>query len=388
MRMLFSCRPIAGHFLPLASLAASAKQRGHTVAFATSEPIASQVRATGYDCFPAGLSDADSRVKLIHAGIVFRDLAPDQMRPVAFGRWFSVIETPPRLADLDRICAEFRPDLLVHEVAELAAPLAAASAGLPWVTVGFGPLLQPDVATLAGDGVAPLWRERGLPQRSCAGLYEHLYVDPCPPALQIAEIDSLPARIGLRPEAALNQSKAIGPHGAGRIYVTFGTVWNSGPTAVERLRMAVAGSASLGAEVIVTVGKENDPALLGAMPANVQVHRFIPQDQVLTDCTCVVVHGGAGTMLGALAWGLPLLILPQFADQFYNAERAVLAGVALALAPSDVSVKAVSACAEKLMSDTAFAACAASVRDELASMPSVEEVLDRIEALAMRPQLP
>jgi UDP:flavonoid glycosyltransferase YjiC (YdhE family) len=93
-------------------------------------------------------------------------------------------------------------------------------------------------------------------------------------------------------------------------------------------------------------------------------------------------------MLGALAWGLPLLILPQFADQFYNAERAVLAGVALALAPSDVSVKAVSACAEKLMSDTAFAACAASVRDELASMPSVEEVLDRIEALAMRPQLP
>ena len=384
MRVLFSCRPIAGHFLPLASLAACAKQRGHTVAFATSEPIASEVRAAGYECFPAGLNHADSRAKLVQAGIVFRDLAPNQMRPVAFGRLFSVIETPPRLADLDRICAEFKPDLLVHEVAELAAPLAAASAGLPWVTVGYGPLLQPDVASLAGNSVAPLWRQRGLPERPRAGLYEHLYVDPCPPALQIAEIDSLPARIGLRPEAALNRSKATRRQDAARIYVTFGTVWNSGPTAVERLRMAVAGSASLGAEVIVTVGKQNDPALLGPMPANVQVHRFMQQDQVLTDCACAVVHGGSGTMLGALAWGLPLLILPQLADQFYNAERAVHAGVALTLAPREVSVEAVSACAEKLLSDTALAACAASVRDELASMPSVAEVMDRIETLAVR----
>jgi UDP:flavonoid glycosyltransferase YjiC (YdhE family) len=387
MRVLFSCRPLAGHFLPLASLAACAKQRGHTIAFATGEPMASQIRTSGYDCFTAGLSYADSWAQLNDAGIVFRDLAPDQMRPVAFGRWFSVIETPPRLADLDRICTEFRPDLLVHEVAELAAPLAAASAGLPWATVGFGPLLRPDVAVLAGDAVAPLWHQRGLKQRPMAGLYEHLYVDPCPPALQIAEIDFLPARIGLSPGAAQNLTN-IERHGAGRIYVTFGTVWNSGPSAVERLRLAIAGSASLGAEVVVTVGKENDPQLLGSMPANVQVHRFIPQDQVLADCACAVIHGGSGTMLGALSWGLPLLMLPQFADQFYNSERAVLAGVALALTPSEISVEAVSACTEKLMGDTAIAACAASVRDELASMPSVEEVMDRIEVLANRMGLP
>jgi MGT family glycosyltransferase len=250
--------------------------------------------------------------------------------------------------------------------------------------VGFGPLLQPEVATLAGNGVSQLWQERGLPQRPQAGLYEHLYIDPCPPALQIAEIDSLPARIGLRAQAALNSSKATGRQDTARIYVTFGTLWNSGPAAVERLRMAVAGSASLGGDVIVTVGKENDTAMLGPMPSNVQVHRFIPQNQVLMDCACAVIHGGSGTMLGALAWGLPLLILPQSADQFYNADRAVHAGVALALSPCEVSVEAVSACAHKLLNDTGLAARAASVRDELASMPSVEEVLDRIESLAVR----
>ena len=86
MRILFSCRPLAGHFLPLASLAACAKQRGHSIAVATGEPMASQIRTMGYDCFPAGLSFTESRAQLNDAGIVFRDLAPHQIRPVAFGR--------------------------------------------------------------------------------------------------------------------------------------------------------------------------------------------------------------------------------------------------------------------------------------------------------------
>ena len=48
-------------------------------------------------------------------------------------------------------------------------------------------------------------------------------------------------------------------------------------------------------------------------------------------CCCravdaVVTHGGAGTTLGALAFGVPLLVLPQGADQYANAERVVAAG--------------------------------------------------------------
>jgi hypothetical protein len=108
------------------------------------------------------LSLDESRASLARAGVDFRTLPPAEMRPVAFGRWFSGIEAPPRLADLERICAQFRPDAIVHEVAELAGPLAASLAGIPWATVGFGPLLQPDVADIAGEGVAPLWRAKGL----------------------------------------------------------------------------------------------------------------------------------------------------------------------------------------------------------------------------------
>ena len=381
MRVLFTCRPTSGHFLPLLPLAEAAIRHGHVVAFATAEPIVSEARALGFSADAAGLSGADSRATLDQTGVVFRELPPADIRPFAFGRWFAGIEAPPRLVDLDRICAAFRPDVLVHEVAELAAPLAAASAGLPWVTVGYGPLLQPNVAASAGEGMEPLWQARGLAVPPWGGLYQHLYVDPCPPALQIAEIVDLPARIGIRPAVGSSDAAANDRPVTRRVYVSFGTLWNNGPAAVDLMRLAVAGSADAAMEVIVTVGRDNDPALLGPQPEHVQVHRFIPQNQLLPNCACMVAHGGSGTLLGALAWGVPLLLLPQFADQFYNADRASRAGVALALPPTEASHEAIAGHVRRLLDEPAFSKRAMEVRAELAAMPDVDTVVDRIEAL-------
>ena len=379
MKVLFTCRPMVGHFQPLLPLAKAARGRGHSVAFATGEPIATQARAAGFDSFVAGLSLDESLARLAHTGVDIRKLPPPEIRPFAFGRWFSEIEAPPRLADLEGICSVFLPELVVHEVAELAAPLAATLAGIPWVTVGFGPLLQPEVADVAGEGIAPLWRGKGLAVPRQAGLYKHLYVDPYPPLLQIQQIQDLPSTIQLRPAAGPKETRLRPERQI--VYVTFGTAWNSGPTAVERFRAALTGSAEAADEAIATVGSDIDPAILDPLPANAETHRFVPQDELLPKCACVVAHGGSGTLLGALAWGKPLLLLPQFADQFYNAERAFNAGLALVLAPGEVTRQAVLEGVRKLLADVTFSECAAQAQGELAAMPDVEAVLDRIEQL-------
>jgi len=108
----------------------------------------------------------------------------------------------------------------------------------------------------------------------------------------------------------------------------------------------------------------------------------VPQDQLLPTCACVVAHAGSGTLLGALAWGLPLLLLPQFADQFYNADLATSAGVALALRPRDASIEAIRQALEQLLGQPSFTERAKTVRAELATMPSAEDILNRIIALA------
>ena len=66
-----------------------------------------------------------------------------------------------------------------------------------------------------------------------------------------------------------------------RVYVTLGTVFNSGSGDLfERL---LAGLAEVDADVLVTVGRDLDPAVFGPQPEHVRVERFVPQADVLPD---------------------------------------------------------------------------------------------------------
>ena len=53
------------------------------------------------------------------------------------------------------------------------------------------------------------------------------------------------------------------------------------------------------------------------------------------------LHAGSGTLLAALARGLPQLCLPQAADQFGNAAACVGAGAGRTLLPGTVTVESV-----------------------------------------------
>jgi len=69
----------------------------------------------------------------------------------------------------------------------------------------------------------------------------------------------------------------------------------------------------------------------GARPANVQIERYVPQKHLLPHCQLVVSHGGSDSVLGALAHGLPMVLLPIGADQPLNAVRCHALGVARVL---------------------------------------------------------
>ena len=64
------------------------------------------------------------------------------------------------------------------------------------------------------------------------------------------------------------------------------------------------------------------------------VERFVAQSAVLPLVDLIVHHGGTGTVLSALEVGLPQLLLPQGADQFFNAEILTTTGAGRAL-PND-----------------------------------------------------
>jgi UDP:flavonoid glycosyltransferase YjiC (YdhE family) len=379
VRFLFVCSPGLGHLQPLLPLANAARAAGHEVSVATDAGTASASLALG---FPTDIVGFDHGVELRQA---LKEEKPPRadIRIFVFTRFFAGKALEPRLRDIEAKCLPRRPDIIVHEIAEFAAPIAAELAHVPLVTVGFGPLLKPDVAEAGGIAAAPSWRARGLTPPMWGGLYRDLYVDPCPPALQIAEIRELPAVIKMGRETSRPHSRPdwLGEVRAPLIYVTFGTVSNRDHGI---FRMVLDALSMLPVEVIVTVGENNDPADFGPQPKTTRIFQFVPQDSLLPYCSAVVAHAGAGTLFGALAHGIPLLLLPQSADQFYNAGRASQAGAALSLMPEDASVQAISTTMRRLLNDLAFVTRARFVSAEMAAMPGPGEALAHITTLRRR----
>ena len=380
-RLLFTCRPLVGHFEPLVPLAAAARAAGATVAFATGNPAVGWARHAGFAGFEAGPSDR------------FRDtwrprfpevasLVGEAQREFFFARIFADLELEPRARDLESIMAAWEPDLVVHEVAELAAPMVAAALGLPCVDVGFGALIPRTLFEAAGIAAAPHWRARGLAPDALAGVFRYLYIDPCPPMLQLPGIADVPRVQPMRPAVAEPDATARStlldglPH-PDTVYLTLGTIWNADldvfRTAIEALRDEV--------NVVVTVGREHDPAVLGAQPPSVVVRSFIPQAEVLPWCDAVVCHGGSGTVLGALAHGCPLLVVPQGADQWSNAQQVCNAGAGRQLRREDLSVDSVRSEVMALLHEPRFVASARLIAAEIEAMPSPRDAFAAITTL-------
>jgi UDP:flavonoid glycosyltransferase YjiC (YdhE family) len=382
-RMLFTSRPLAGHFEPLVPLAVAARAAGHTVAFATGEPCTSRARQGGFDAFHAG-PDEEFRNEWAPRFPGFDQLVGDAQRHFFLTEVFANLELVPRAEDLDSIIDSWQPDVIVHEVAELAAPLVATSHGIPYIDLSYGSLIGSSLLRAAGEAAAPHWRARGLAPHPLAGLFRYLYVDTCPPSLQSSEITSVAAVQRLRPAAA-QRPDVDAPEWLDRlasaaiVYLTMGTVWNRN---LDIFRTVIEAVRDEDIALIVTVGRHNDPSSLGPQPDNVLVHQYIPQGVLLPRCDAVITHGGSGTTLGALAFGVPLLLLPQGADQYSNAERIVTSGAGLQLLRDDLSVDAVRDSVKALLDRASYRQSAERIQTEIHEMPEAPDAVRRIEALA------
>ena len=121
--------------------------------------------------------------------------------------------------------------------------------------------------------------------------------------------------------------------------------------------------------MIVTIGRNNDPAELTPIPDNARVERYISQALVLPHASVVVSHGGSGSTLAALACGLPILFVPQAADQFDNAACVQSLGAGLRLLPDELDVTAARSALESLLGDAAYRERAETIAAEIAAMP-------------------
>jgi UDP:flavonoid glycosyltransferase YjiC (YdhE family) len=227
--------------------------------------------------------------------------------------------------------------------------------------------------------------QRGLTPPPDGGLFEHLYLVPFPRSFRAGQA-ALPATAReVRPQA---------PPGAGAapswlesvsdaVYVTLGTVFND-PRALAGIVEAVS---AIGRPVIATTGAGVDlspfhEVLARGTAAPVHVAQYLAQDLVLPRCSAVVSHAGSGTFLGAARHGLPQVLIPRGADQQFNARAGAEAGVGLALGPAAREGGHVREAVERVLADPAFRRRSREISAEIAAMPTLDELLSEVEALA------
>ncbi|ATL27336.1 macrolide family glycosyltransferase [Streptomyces formicae] len=395
----FFSLPGSGHVNPTLGVVEELVARGHRVSFAVTERFAGAVEEAGarlvpYESTMDGLpakDDPADRAERFGSDDLVRVLH-DLLR-----------ETLAVLGPLDRFCAEDRPDLIVYDdPSGWGARIVAARRGIPALpyrtTFAAGEewslaehhtdvdVSDPEIVRIY-RGIAKLLARVGVrlqPQQLMSGSDKG-------PALVF-----VPRDFQYRAETFGDDFHFVGPclarraseggwHRAGRpdaqrplVLVSLGTIHNGDLSFYQRCVDAFADAEW---DVVMAVGDQVDVDRLVGVPAHVEVRRHVPQLQVLREADLFVTHAGMGSVMEALSFGVPMVTVPQMAEQRANADRVVELGAGVLLHRNDVSAASLRAAARSVLDDAGFAERAGALRERVERSGGAGAAVDVIESL-------
>jgi UDP:flavonoid glycosyltransferase YjiC (YdhE family) len=381
MRILVTSTPGMGHLNALLPLMFALQDADHDLLVVTAAESCKYVEDYGFTVRAGGLSSAERRARFAHRNPDVQALPPRRRRGLVFAGFFGENAAPVMHVDLRPVFDEFRPDIVIHETGELAGGPMAVARGLPHMTVAFSGMLPDWSEDMGLAAIAPVWIAEGLSAPTMDDLRGNLYLHPFPPSFGQAPSSSV-----VRPMRAEALDRDGSPPswldnlGLWRplIYVTSGTEPLAGMAPWAAI---VAALGPMDVDAVVTIGNHVDPSLLGEIPRNVRVERFVPQRFVLERATVVASHAGAGSLLGASRRGIPQMLNPLGADQWENADAATGAGVAITCELDQRSDAEIGEALARLLNDHQFRHAAEKVANEIQAMPAPRDHVAAIEAL-------
>lgn len=378
MRLLFAAVGAYGHLYPVMPMALAARAAGHEVAVATHQAFHPTVESAGLRAVAAGLTTEEA----LGTAVAALDGPPESEADIAVPAFTRIL--PERvLADLEPDLRSGAWDLVVHEVGNPGAGVAARLAGVPSATMALGripdgPLwdrMYSELTKFAADHGVTVQEPRTLDQP---------YLDMCPPSFQAPGVsDLVKVHIPTRPRAwnpPGDLPAIVSDRDPGRplVYLTLGTTGIFAQPAV--MRQMIEGLSGIPADALLSSGPAVAADTLGVLPGNVTAVDWVPQADLMPHVDVAVHHGGSGTLFAALANGVPQVLLPQGADQFANAAWVVRAGAARQVLPDEITPARIAEGIRALLGNEQARTAARGLQQEIARMPSPEESLDRLVA--------
>ena len=114
------------------------------------------------------------------------------------------------------------------------------------------------------------------------------------------------------------------------------------------------------------------------------MERFVPQAAILPHVDLVLSHAGSGTVLGALAHGIPMVLIPMGAAQPWNGDRCEALGIGRVLDPVAATPDDIRSAARDVLGEASFRAAAASLAATMERVPGPTAAVEALERLAAR----
>lgn len=359
MRILFTVGGSQASVFGVAPLAAAARSAGHEILLAADEPLMEAARSVG---LPA--------VRI----------TGERMR---YGQ--EAMTAGDRTDALLDLTGQWPCDLIVGGLSHVPRAIAAHRK-IPYVRHiwHIAPMARRDRAAVA----------ELRPQLDRLGLTElpapDLFIDLCPPSLRPA---GAPAARSMRWVPRVSQRRVepwmyTRPEGRRRVLITAGTRNPMLETPGGSLRGLVQELTGTGAEVLIAALPEAAERF-GSEPGDAVRVGWIPLDVVAPTCDLAVHHGGATTAMTLVHAGVPQLIIPD--NGYGKAVAEALGGFGAAIvvhrnrpAADPGPEGAAAAGCRGILADPRYASRARALAAEAAGLPTPDEVLRTVEALAAR----
>ncbi|MFD1147238.1 macrolide family glycosyltransferase [Saccharothrix hoggarensis] len=370
--------PGHGHVNPTLPVVTELVERGHRVTYAVDPGFADVVERVGATAvaYPTTLPTDDREWPTGMAAAMRLFLA----------------EAKSVLPVLEAAYADDRPDVVVYDIGAWTARLLAGRWGVP--AIQFSPTFvayegwEEDMGDLIDDEVRAFYAE----------LDEWL----------AAEGVTIPARtyVGHPDRAVVSIARAFQPHAESVhpkytfvgpclgdrsfqgswepvddrpvLLISFGSAYTNEP-GIYRACFEAFGD--LDWHVVMNIGKVVDPAELGEPPANTELHRWLPQLEILSHAKAFITHCGMGGTMEGLYHGVPMIGLPVIGEQVMNALRLVELGVGRHVPRDEVTAEGLRAAVLELADDPDVAERLAAIKAEIRAAGGTPAAADVIESM-------
>ena len=383
MRILAACSlGGVGHLNPLLPFLGAFCRRGDDVLVVGPHALAEMVADADYPFLSAG-EPSEAEIAPIRERLA---VAPQHEASVLGNReLFGRMATTAMLPAMEQICDEWRPNLVLRDPCEYSSAVVAGPRGIPTAQVAIS-LAAAEAGSI--DMAAPVLEQhrRGLVRELRASPYltrMPASLDPSPFPRTLRFRDVTRPSSGALPDWWAGSQQPL-------VYVSFGTVLGYMSMAADIYRMALQSLADLPVRALLTVGRKFDLDLLGTVPANVHVEAWVDQHDVFAHASAMLCHGGSGTVFGALAAGVPMVVVPLFADQFVNGALVSASGAGLTVEAEQDSrtdrrrvvdrsdAVRLSAALKEVLGTPTFLANARRVGSEMAAEHDIDTLVDML----------